>query len=396
MNHVLITGATGVIGTELVPLFLQSGDCQVSLLIRADSPAHLQTRLDRLYEYWELTPNDRSLKDRVIAFCGDVSQPRLGLDRNTFDQLGSKLTHVVHCAGNVKLNQSMDEARTNTIDPVRHVVELARTSQQRGIFRKLDVISTIGVAGRMPGLIPERPLTESRGFHNTYEAAKAEAEEFLLKQLDEGLPLTIHRPSMVVGNSRTGRISHFQVFYYLCEFLTGKRTRGFVVDTGDATLDIVPVDYVAQAIYIASRHADAVGKIFHLCSGPEQAIQLTDLSKRLRAFATTHGEQLPRLRPISDTLLRRLLPWATRLSHGDAQRALKSLPFFLAYLGERQTFDTTNTQAFYATHALTLPPVDRYLDRILGFYRKTQETHRNGAVQSSPSRVGEAVAVDRQ
>ena len=85
----------------------------------------------------------------------------------------------------------------------------------------------------MRGLIREVPLAEPRQFHNTYEAAKAEAESFVWERLSGGLPGTIHRPSMIVGDSKTGKNIRFQVFYYLADFLAGLRTLGVVPDTRD-------------------------------------------------------------------------------------------------------------------------------------------------------------------
>ena len=367
MKCVLITGATGVIGSELVPLFLNEDACEIRLIIRAKSPTHLRERLNRLFEYWDLP--DPSVLDRLQAFPGDVCRPRLGLDAATYDRLANEVTHFIHSAGNVKLNQPLEEARNNTVRSARHVVDFCKCCQSHGHFSKLDAVSTIGVAGRMPGLIPEQPLTEPREFHNTYEQAKAEAEEFLLAQLDEGLPLTVHRPSMVVGNSQTGRIIRFQVFYYLCEFLSGSKTWGIVVDTGGATLDIVPVDYVARAIQIATAQPEAVGRVFHLCSGPERVIRLSELTERYRAIAAQPGARLKRLRRVSPATFRRLVPWVTRLSWGRTRRALKSLPHFLAYLDEAQAFDVAQTKEYFSGHGLRVPDANEYLPRVVGFYR---------------------------
>jgi thioester reductase-like protein len=244
----------------------------------------------------------------------------------------------------------------------------------------------------MPGLVPERPLTEPREFHNTYEQAKAEAEDLLLRELDDGLPLTIHRPSMVVGHSQTGRIIRFQVFYYLCEFLSGKRTWGIIPDTGDAKLDIIPVDYVARAIHIASGQPDTVGRVFHLCSGPENAVRLTDLADRLCELAIPPGGKAFRLRRVPLTWFRRLLPWAARMTGGKSRRAIENLPFFLAYLDEQQMFDITHTRTFLSAHAVAVARPDRYLKEVLDFYRAARSLSGNGSARDRPLVTGRAVA----
>jgi thioester reductase-like protein len=365
----LITGATGVVGSELAPLFLQADPWKVRLIVRARSPAHLSERFEALLAYWGISPTDDRVARNVEAYAGDVCQPKLGLQDADYERLSKEVTHVIHCAGNVRLNQSLDDARRDAVGSARQIVQFARACQQRGSLRKVDVLSTIGVAGRMPGLIPERRLTEPREYHNTYEAAKAEAEEFLFGELDRGLPLTIHRPSMVVGNSQTGRIRRFQVFYHLCDFLSGNKTIGLILDTGNAVLDIVPVDYVARALYIASGQSDSIGKVFHLCSGPENAVRLTDLADRLQATTVASGCRHRRTRRLSSRSFRLLLWCATRLSVGKTRRELRTLPYFLSYLDESQSFNTTVATHYFAEHHCTLCRPTTYLDRVVTFYR---------------------------
>lgn len=347
MNCILITGATGVIGSELTPLFLSSPEFEVRLVIRAASPEHLRERMRELYAYWEVSPDDESLKPpRLEALIGDMCQPRLGLDAATYERLSGELTHIVHAAGNVKLNQTLDEARRNAVDPARRLVELARACQGHGRFQKFDAVTTIGVAGRMQGLIPERPLIEPREFHNHYERAKAETEEYLLKELAAGLPLSIHRPSMVIGRSDNGKVFRKQVYYYLAEFLTGKKTWGLLPDFGEAALDLVPVDRVARAIHVSATRPDSIGRILHLCAGPDRAVRLADLVARLRSEAASRGERLPRLRTLSRTTLRWLVGILRAVTWGRTRRALAGLPYFLTYLDTPQSFSVEKTTEY--------------------------------------------------
>src|SRR5262249_47879396 len=163
--------------------------------------------------------------------------PFLGLDRPSYERLSREVTHVVHAAGNVKLNRPLEEARRSAVDAAGHVVSFVDACRACGGFQKLRFLSTVGVVGKMPGTVPERAFPEARAFRNSYEAAKAEAETFLLEHMARGLPATVHRPSMVVGDSRDGRIIQFQVFYHLCEFLSGRRTAGVIPGARDIRLD---------------------------------------------------------------------------------------------------------------------------------------------------------------
>jgi len=223
----------------------------------------------------------------------------LGLRPEQYRLLAKEVTHVVHSAGNVRFNQTLEKARMGALDSARFVVQFANACRANGQFRKLEYVSTIGVCGNMRGLVPEKPFAEPRKFRNTYEAAKAEAENFIFQEIRNGFPITIHRPSMVVGDSKTGKIIHFQIFYYLSEFFSGKKTWGFIPETGNFTLDIIPADYVAKAIHLSSNSQDACGQIFHLVSGPPYALLLSELSEHLRGIFRQSGENLPVLRKMS-------------------------------------------------------------------------------------------------
>lgn len=368
MRTVLLTGATGAIGSVLAQYLASEPDTRLHLLLRAHSPSHLSQRLRELYAFWGLDPNDRATTGRVEAHAGDVTLPKLGLGEAEFHRLTRDVTHLIHSAGNVKLNRPLDEARRSAVGSAAHVLSFVDTCRRHGPFQKFEYVSTVGVAGRMPGMVPERIFPEPRCFRNTYEAAKAEAEQLVFDEIGRGLPATIHRPSMVVGDSHDGRIIQFQVFYYLCEFLSGRRTAGIVPRTGDIRLDIVPVDYVARAIQVSSRHVGAVGRIFHLCAGPMHAPRIADLAVHVREFFVAHGLRAPRLRPMSPALMRRLLPVVGVLSPRKVRRTLQSLPHFLAYLAEAQVFDNAKSVEFFAAAGVKLPAVDHYLDAVLSHY----------------------------
>jgi len=356
----------------LLPQLLDEEETRVHLLIRARSQQHLQQRVEQLLSYLEL--DAESVQDRLSASAGDVSQPGLGLDAKAHDRLTGELTHIIHAAGNVKLSQTMEEARHNALEPARQMVLFAQACRDGGKLRKLEFVTTVGVAGSTPGLVEERRFTEPRKFRNTYEAAKAETEEFLFQKIPD-LPITIHRPSMVVGDSRSGKIIHYQVFYYLAELLVGLHTRGVVPRFGGVRLDIVPADYVARVLQLSAGREDAAGKILHLCSGPGRARLLDELALDLRAIFQDHGERLPRLRRVSPRTIRRLLPLLQRVVAEQNRRALRMLPFFLDYVNDEQVFDNSATEAFFASAGLKVPQVDAYLDTIVAPFLDWRKNH---------------------
>lgn len=381
MTHIFITGSSGALGSAIVPLFVSNADTKVTLLLRAESPEHLTERRRKLLTYLKTIGLDSSAEDRIKVVQGDISKPCLGLRDVDANSLAGSVTNLVHAAGNVKLNQSIEDARRTAVGSAQSVVDLARRCQASGQFVKLEFVSTVGVGGRMPGSIPEQPFREARtaeDFHNTYEAAKWESERYLWEQIDAGLPATIHRPSMIVGDSASGKIIHFQVFYFLTDFLLGRRTWGIVPRTGDAILDIIPVDYVAKAIHLAATDDLGAGQAWHLCSGPQKSRTLIDLIARIRELLLQRGDACPASRSISLGSFRQLLNVATHLSRGRSRRFLSGLPFLLDYLGEDQVFDNAKTNILLSNRGIEVPTVESYLETIMiPYWERTSNASRS-------------------
>lgn len=371
VKTVLITGASGAVGSAVVPLFLNEPETQLRLLIRADSASHLQERLGALMDYWQPELEDADAISRVQAFRGDVSEPQLGLQAYEYQQLTEELTHIIHCAANVKMNMSYEQAQKISVDSARYIVGLAEDCVASGQFAKLDFVSTLGVAGKMRGLIPERPLIEAREYHNTYESSKAEAETFVLEKMNAGLPVSIHRPSMVVGDSVTGKTIHFQIFYYLAEFITGRFSFGILPNAGDVKLDIIPSDYVAKALYWSSGDSESTGSLFHLCSGPDHSIRIMDLVVNVRAIlASSYDEKLPALIVAPASLFNILLPVLKLVTTKKVRARLSNLPLFLDYLNDQQLFDNTETTQVLSAAGISIPDVNQYLEKVIGYYRQ--------------------------
>lgn len=365
MKRYFITGATGAIGSALVPILLQDPDSHLTLLLRAGSREELAQRLESLFRFWQIGAADRQKRARVRALSGDVTLTEFGLDAADYRWLCAETTHLIHSAGNVRMNLPIEQARRSSVDSARHVIALARTCAQ---LEKVELVSTVGVGGRTHGQVPERWLNQSRGFHNSYEQAKAEAEQVVQEEVQGGLPLTVHRPSMVVGDSTSGSIIHFQVFYHLCEFLSGRRTLGLAPHFGGARLDIVPADYVARIIAWSSTTASSSGRILHSCSGPDLALPLNPLRDRVRQAFSLAGRRLPPVIDLPTGVFRAILTGASLLMPAEARRAVKTLPVFLDYLATDQTFANRETQQLLVEVGLPVPAPEQYLDRVLHYY----------------------------
>lgn len=357
-----ITGATGAVGSALVPVLLEQPNTRLELLIRAASETELAERLESLFAFWEIPPDQPATRQRITALRGDVTLPRLGLDDGVYARLCADCTQIIHAAGNVRMNLPIEEARRFAVDATRHLVALARTCPR---LEKLEFVSTVGVGGRMP-LVPERWLAEPRQFHNTYEQSKAEAEDVLREAMEQdGLPVTVHRPSMVVGDSRTGKIIHRQVFYYLCQFLSGRQTLGILPDLHGVTLDTIPVDHVARILCWSSTQRQTVGKVLHLCAGPEEAVEIPWLVEAVREAMAREGVRLPGLKRVPLWVFRGGVPVLQWLAPVRVRKALKNLDIFLDYAGDRQAFENLATLGLLGAEGVSAPEPRGYLDAVI-------------------------------
>ena len=147
--------------------------------------------------------------------------------------------------------------------------------------------------------------------------------------MKDGLPVTVHRPSMIVGNSHDGSIPHFQIFYHLVEFIAGRRTLGMLPDLTNHHVDLIPADYVARAIIWSSLNNVTTGRVLHLCSGPDHALPLTKLRTAVIEQFGRHRVPVPTGRTLPIGWFNAFARAATPFAPKRLRRALAALPIFL-------------------------------------------------------------------
>lgn len=368
MKTFLVTGATGAVGSAITARLLQMPDVRVFAVVRAKPDEGSSQRLQATLRSLDVPSSVTADGRRVQALNGDVAQPRFGLSDTDYALLASQCTHLIHCAGVVRMNLPLDSARQAAVESARNVLGLAQRLADAGRLQKVEMVSTVGVAGRDHQLLREEWVGVMHRFHNTYEQAKAEAEQLAREAVRAGMALSVHRPSMVVGDSGTGRALHFQVFYFLVEFLSGKRTNGFFPEFDAARLDIVPVDFVAQAVVESSLSAATRGRILHLCAGPTGSIALKHLQGLIQGMLAARGIRAPKPRYVPRPLFRAAARLARYCARRSARAALGTLPVFLDYLDTEQNFDDTKTAQWLAQAQIPRPRPEDFLSPVLGFY----------------------------
>jgi len=366
VNSYFLTGGTGAVGSRILEQLLEDAGNRIYVLVRADSDAAAAERVHRLLPA-TVGGTDTDRLDRVIALRGDTRQPMFGMARERYEMLTGECQRIIHSAGLVRMNLPLAEARESAVVAADNVLALASSIARIGRLEKVEFVSTVGVGGRTAE-VPERWMESPRGFHNTYEQAKAEAEIRVRNGVSEGLPITVHRPSMVVGDTIDGRISSFQVFYHLCEFLSGQRSRGLFPAFGNTRLDTIPVDHVARVIVWSSARPETSGKILHLCSGPHHAIAIADLQRLVITRFRDHGIRTAGPWVIPRALFRAMLVPLGALAPEKIRSAIRTAPIFLDYLASEQAFVNEVTDKLLAPVGMAVPPTTSYLPKALDYY----------------------------
>ena len=350
-EHILITGATGFLGVQLVrELLQQKPDATLSLLIRDRAGQSAQQRADEFIPLAE--------RSRVQVFSGDVSQPHCGLDPSAYARLSAETTRVIHSAATVRFDHSLDEARRINVEGTRRILDFAAGARD---LRSFAYVGTAYVAGERSGLIRENELAVGQSYRNTYEQTKAEAEALVLGRL-ASLPGVILRPSIIVGDSRTGVTSSFKMMYWPLK-IYARRLWRTVPGYPDAVLDIVPVDFVARSVVHLLFNQAALGCTVHLCAGLHASATIQQVGRRAMEYFNGPEPRFvdPKLFFAAIRPLLFLFLW------GRKRRVLRDGRAYREYFTMRMQFDTSNAERLLLPAGVSPPPVLEYLDRLFQY-----------------------------
>jgi thioester reductase-like protein len=343
---VLITGATGFLGMEVLARYLERSRRPVLALVRAKDDAAAQRRLaDVLANLF----GDRAARyaGRVAALRAELTAPRLGLNDRAYRSLAERVTTIVHSAASVSFGLPLAEAREINVRGTGRLLELAAAAPVRGGLERFAHISTAYVAGTHEGRFSEGDLDVGQSFRNSYEQSKFEGEQLVRAQHD--LPTTILRPSIVVGDRRSGWTSAFNVLYWpLRAFARGVLST--VPALPSSPVDVVSVDYVADAIYELCESPGGIGETYHLTAG-------------------VHASTIQEIADAASRYFGRPLPVVTKPSEPAGHDPGNA---YFPYFSVRTVFDDAHTRARLEPAGLRVSPLNDYLERLLDFATRTR------------------------
>jgi thioester reductase-like protein len=350
VSSILMTGFPGFLGSALLPRLLARGpDVHAWCLVQPQHQALAEQRIE------ELAREHPHVHDRVQVLTGDLTARGLGLDAAARRQVHA-VSEVWHLAAVYDLAVGEDVARRVNVEGTDRVLELCRGLPG---LQRLHYVSTCYVSGRYAGEFGEDVLDQGQEFRNHYEETKFEAELAVRKAMADGLPVTIYRPGIVVGDSATGETQKYDGPYFLAQFLRRQPRLAVVPALGDidrVRVCLVPRDFVVDAMDRLSAMDASLGKTYALTDPHPPAVR-----EVVDAFAARLGRRV---------LWVRLPVGVTRALVGGVpgMERLLGLPAeALEYFASPTTYATTNTVADLRRTGVACPPFASYADRLIDY-----------------------------
>jgi nucleoside-diphosphate-sugar epimerase len=350
---VLITGFPGFLASALLPSIVERTGESVTCVVQPKFAAVASDHLD------QLASNDASIARHVRLAEGDITQPHLALGRHG----PHDVEEVWHLAAVYDLAVERDFAVRVNVDGTRNVLDAAERCPK---LRRLHYFSTCYVSGRYAGPFSEDDLEVGAPFNNYYEETKHEAEAEVRRRMDGGLPATIYRPSIVVGDSKTGETQKFDGPYFILQLLLRQPPRYAVLPlAGDPTMtrvNVVPRDFIVKAVAHLSSLEQSNGRTYQLAD--PQPLTVAEMSATLAEATGRRLTMVPVPRRLAKAGIR-YVPGAHRLMRIPAEA--------VDYFAHPTHYLTDHTQEDLAGSGIAVPPFRDYVDRLVEFMQAHRE-----------------------
>jgi len=365
MNY-FVTGATGFIGRFLVGRLLKRDDARVFALVRCGSEYKLDALRSRLGVD----------ADRLVAIHGDINEKLLGVSKRDQDDLNGQIDHFFHLAAIYDLTADENTQRYTNIEGTRQTLKLAEKIQA-GHFHH---VSSIAAAGLYDGTFSEDMFEEATGLDDAYLLTKHESEA-LVRQ-ESKIPWRIYRPAMVVGHSETGAMDKVDGPYYLFKFIQKLKDvlPNWVplIGVEGGHFNVVPVDFVADALDHIAHQPDHDGQCFHLTA--DRSYSLGEIMDIIAGAA-----QAPRMALKLENRLFDVVPGFVRKGVSAmtpnllVNAALDNLdipPSAMKFLTFPTEYDNSRAKAALEGTGIAAPELESYIQQLWDFWENHLDPDR--------------------
>jgi NAD(P)-dependent dehydrogenase (short-subunit alcohol dehydrogenase family) len=355
-----VTGATGFIGRHLVERLLDTREGDIFVLVREGSRDRMESRIA-----------DWGAQERVGIVTGDLGEALLGVPEAWIDQHRGQVEHFFHLAAIYDMTVSDERNEVLNVGGTRHAVDLGN-ALEAGAFHH---VSSVAVAGDFKGLFREDMFNEGQGLPSAYHRTKFESEKVARESLK--VPWRVYRPAIVVGHSRTGQMDKVDGPYYFFKAIQKARAalpEWFpLVGPELGRTNVVPVDYVADALDHIAHEPGLDGQTFHLASPRMQRS-----GEVLNTFArAAHAPQLALRvdKRLTDALPKGVFSMLLKLpALKDVRKTLLAdmgIPDeVIEHVGFRAQFDTRDTERALAGSGVEVPELDEYAWRLWDYWER--------------------------
>ena len=346
---IFLTGFPGFIAERLVKR-LANHDTQFFLLVQSQ---FVEKAMQTVKEIAQAT---NTPLENFALVEGDITRENLGISAKDLAIVQSEITDVYHLAAVYDLAVEKDLAYRVNVEGTRNVNEFVKSLPN---LRRYNYVSTCYVSGNRKDVIYETELEHDAGFRNFYEETKYLAE-LEVEKLKAEFPVTIFRPSVVVGDSQSGETAKYDGIYYLIHYLrkAPQLLRFVNVGNKNVKVNLVPVDFVVEGMAVLAKDENAVGKTIALADpNPLTTEQVFDAITEEMTGKKSVIKPPPSL--VEKSLMLPFSPAISGLPHS-------SVPYFFV----PQTYDTSVADKLLSTHNIACPNFQSYVKNMLKFVEK--------------------------
>ena len=346
---VFFTGFPGFIGRKLVSRLLEDDpELRIAALVEEKMAGDARDCAEKIGH-----------AERIEILTGDITDRRLGLGREAYERLVGEITSAHHLAAIYNLAVPLEIAEKVNVTGTGNVLDLCARAEN---LQRLNYVSTAYVAGLRTGTVFEHELNLGQEHKNHYESTKFRAEVWVREYLDK-VPTTIYRPAVVVGDSQTGETQKFDGPYYILRTISRMGSAPLATfGRSEAPFNVVPVDFIVDAIAAAAADAGAVGETLHLVDpDPVSAAEL--FQSLAREYADREAKMRVPPKMVENSL--RFSP-VRKAFHGAPRESIQ-------YLNHPVTFDTRRAEAILERSGVRVPRFDEYVGNMVKFFREHED-----------------------